>query len=175
MSKTHRDKVVSWAWLVVSWLAQNVDLYHFGIAVWVYLAFADMIFFNNFFAWFLWGAWALFFITTVASIVICENYTGPELTDRIECVYIFRRNRDGIYKVGKTNHLARRYEQLKQIYGPLTLVCYFPSQNIDKHENIALNLTSDYFHQDGKHKELRKMTHVQLRWFMAEFSKRIYQ
>lgn len=93
-----------------------------------------------------------------------------EFQYRNNCIYLVRRKDDGIYKIGKTSYFQARLPRLCEEYGDFDVVHVWPVENMHETEKVALSLTKKYFFKEYGHRELRQMTHVQLRQFLNEFT-----
>lgn len=86
------------------------------------------------------------------------------------CIYLMRRKKDGIYKVGKTVNVSGRLPALFETYGELEPVAYWFVADVDGSEKQALAMTKQYFHAERRHRELRTMTERQAYQFVARFT-----
>ncbi|MEM7347978.1 MAG: GIY-YIG nuclease family protein [Chloroflexota bacterium] len=85
-------------------------------------------------------------------------------------IYLLRREKDGVCKIGMTINLKSRLPSLVDEYGELEPVAYWQVSDRRECEKIALKMTRAYFHKEGGRRELRKMTWIETHRFVSEFS-----
>lgn len=122
----------------------------------------------------------LFCITSLPYLVLSNipqrRTIRPRRSDYTEffnCVYLMRRKRDGVYKIGKTNCIEARRNELQDVYGPLDLMMVWEIKDNDRAEKIALSMTKQYQYSENGHRELRKMTDREARLFRWRFSEKL--
>jgi len=85
-------------------------------------------------------------------------------------IYLMQRD-DGIYKIGRTNNVHRRLQDLQKEYDQqFTLVQAFVVPDQYEFENVALAMTEQFHFADAEHGELREMTDEQVEQFLAKFA-----
>lgn len=84
-------------------------------------------------------------------------------------IYLVRRFRDGVYKIGKTGDFNRRFSALGSQYGTVFAVALWEVPSCRDAEKIALEMTSQFSITHSRHKELRAMGDEDVRQFAIAF------
>ena len=85
-------------------------------------------------------------------------------------IYMVKRFKDGVYKIGKTTNFKRRFSSLGLQYGPVFMVALWEVPSCEKAENVALKMTDRFLHRHPRHRELRAMSDEDARLFIEHFT-----
>ncbi len=92
-------------------------------------------------------------------------------TERDGFIYLAKRLKDGIYKVGRANDLNRRIRTLQREYGPMAMIAVWEVLNCGECEKVALDRTKEFTYREPGRQELRLMDDWQCWQFINDFSK----
>jgi len=96
----------------------------------------------------------------------CSDYN-----EKHGIVYLLQRE-DGIYKIGRTDNLKKRLDELKENYkqGFTIIKAWYVKDSIE-YEKYALQITKEYKYFEETRKELRKMTPIEYNLFILVFDR----